>query len=138
MLKKLIGVVTSLVILNQATGVGGEQMEYLMNIVKTTLTQSETNSIAYIVYTDKVMGNQNILPDLSEDEWAEYIRRQMHSKADNRDVSKDLWFRPYEVIEVDPVPGRRDIGFVVRSSGPDGSFGTKDDVVSGFEYRDDW
>lgn len=135
MLMKLIGIITSLVILNQATGIGAEQMEYLTNIVKITLTQSETDSISYIVYTDKVMGNENSLPYLSEEEWAEYIRRQMASKAKNRDTSKDLWIRPYEILETDPVPGREGRGFVVRSSGPDGSFETKDDIVSGYVYR---
>jgi hypothetical protein len=135
MLIKLIGIITSLVILNQSTGIGAEQLEYLTNIVKITLTQSETDSIAYMVYSDKVMGNEGRLPYLSDEEWAEYIRKQMESKTKNRDTSKDLWIRPYEILETDPVPGRNGMGFVVRSSGPDGSFETKDDIISGYVYR---
>ncbi|HNW83226.1 MAG TPA: hypothetical protein PKG52_10085 [bacterium] len=132
---KLIGIITSLVILNQATGIGAEQMKYLTNIVKITLTQSETDSIAHVVYTGKVIENDGRLPYLSEEEWAEYIRKQMESKAQNRDTSKDLWIKPYKIMEMDTVPGRSGPGFIVRSSGPDGSCETKDDIISGYEYR---
>jgi len=132
---KLIGIITSIVILNQATGIGAEQMKYFANIVKITLTQSETDSIAYMIYTDKVIGGENRIPYFSEDEWAEYIRKNMESKVKTRDTSKDLWEKSYEVIETDPVPGRDGIGFIVRSKGPDGSAETKDDVFSSYTYR---
>jgi len=132
---KLIGIGVTVFILNQATGVGGEQMTYLMNIVKITLTQHEVNSIVHTVYTDKVISNDGKLPYLSEYEWAEYIKRQMQSKAEGRDTSKDLWITPYVVEEVNLVPGRTGPGFTVRSAGPDKQYQTKDDVLGGRIYN---
>jgi hypothetical protein len=135
MFVKLIGIGVTLFILNQATGIGGEQMTYLMNLVKIVLTQHEVNSISHTIYTDKVILNDGKLPYLSEYEWCEYIRKQMQSKAEGRDTSKDLWITPYVVEEVNPVPGRTGPGFIVRSAGPDKNHETKDDVFAGKEYK---
>lgn len=135
MLFRLIGIGMTLFVINRATGVGEEQLTYLSNIVKITLVQHEVDSIAHTVYSDKVLSNDNELPYLSEDEWAEYIRLQMQSKSTARDTSKDLWVNPYQVCEADPVPGRSVRGFTVRSAGPDKSFETKDDVISGYAYK---
>ncbi len=132
---KLMGIITTVVIINQSTGIGAEQLEYVSNLVKTVLVQSETDSLAYIVQTNKVMANDGVLPYLSDDEWADFIRHQMKSKTRDRDTSKDLWGMPYEVAEMDPVPGTMSIGFVVRSRGPDGRFETDDDIISGYKYN---
>lgn len=135
MLFRLIGLGVTLFLINKATGIGGEQMVYLMNIVKITLTQHEVDSIVHVIYTDKVIANDQRLPWMNDDDWADYIRQQMQSKAEGRDTSDDLWGKPYRVREVDRVPGRDGAGFVVRSAGPDGKPETEDDVVGSRVYR---
>ncbi len=135
MLFRLIGIGVTVFLLNQATGIGGEQMTYLMNVVKITLTQHEVDSIVHLIYTDKVLANDQRLPWLSDDEWAEFIRYQMQSKTEGRDTAADLWGVPYRVRETDRVPGRDGAGFVVRSAGPDGKSETRDDIVGGRAYR---
>ena len=132
---RLIGLGVTMFLVNQATGIGGEQMTYLMNVVKITLTQHEVDSIVHLIYTDKILANEQRLPWMSDDDWAEYIRYQMQSKTEGRDTSLDLWGSPYRIRETDRVPGRDGAGFIVRSAGPDGEPVTKDDIVGGRVYR---
>ncbi|MBO4441005.1 hypothetical protein J5834_02710 [bacterium] len=137
MFAKIIGLTALVFVLAQAAGVGEEQLKYVTDIVKITLTQHEVNSIAHMIYTGKILfaENEGRLPDYSEEEWAHWIRREMSSKAGGRDTSKDYWETPYSVEETDEVPGLSGPGFLVRSNGPDTKRRSEDDILAGYEYR---
>lgn len=133
MFAKMIGICATVFILGQVAGIGGEQVKYFTDIVKITLTQHEVNSIAHLVYTGEIIGHDR-LPDRDAEEWAKYIRREMKAGIPGRDSSKDYWDKPYEILEVETVPGLSNEGFIVRSCGPDTSAETEDDITAGFEY----
>lgn len=137
MFAKIIGLTAIVFVLAQAAGVGEEQLKYVTDIAKITLTQHEVNSIAHMIYTGKILyaENEGRLPNYSEEEWAQWIRREMSSKVGGRDTSKDYWDTPYTIEETDEVPGLSGSGFVVRSSGPDTRHQSEDDILAGYEYR---
>ena len=129
----MIGICATIFILGNMAGIGEEQIKYFTDIVKITLTQHEVNSIAHLVYTGEIIGHGR-LPDKEPEEWSKYIKTQMKADIPGRDSSKDYWDKPYEVLEVDSVPGLSEAGFIVRSCGPDTSAGTDDDITAGYEY----
>ena len=133
MFAKMIGVCATIFILGKFTGIGEEQIQYFMNIVKITLTQHEVNSIAHQIYGFTIVDGR--IPDQSDEEWAKYIRANMKADVPGRDPAKDYWDKLYEVREVDQVPGLSGAGFIVKSYGPDTQEDTKDDITSGFEYN---
>jgi hypothetical protein len=129
----MIGICATIFILGKFTGIGEEQIQYFMNIVKITLTQHEVNSIAHQIYGFTIVDGR--IPDQSDEEWAKYIRANMKADVPGRDPAKDYWDKLYEVREVDQVPGLSGAGFIVKSYGPDTQEDTKDDITSGFEYN---
>ncbi|MBQ4437426.1 hypothetical protein II898_00940 [bacterium] len=133
MFAKMIGVCVTIFILGKFTGIGGEQIEYFMNIVKITLTQHEVNSIAHQIYGNTIVDGR--IPDQSSEDWAKYIRANMKADVPGRDSAKDYWDKFYEVREVDQVPGLSKEGFIVKSCGPDTLENTEDDITSGYEYN---
>lgn len=133
MFAKMIGICATIFILGKFTGIGEEQIQYFMNIVKITLTQHEVNSIAHQIYGFTIVDGR--IPDQSDEEWAKYIRANMKADVPGRDPAKDYWDKLYEVREVDQVPGLSGAGFIVKSYGPDTQEDTKDDITSGFEYN---
>ncbi len=133
MLAKLIGICATIFILGKFTGIGGEQMQYFMNIVKITLTQHEVNSIAHQIYGTTIVDGR--ITDQSDERWAAYIRANMKADIPGRDPAKDYWDVFYEIREVDQVPGLSKEGFIVRSCGPDTLENTEDDITSGYEYN---
>ena len=134
MFAKMIGVCATIFMLGKFTGIGVEQMEYFMNIIKITLTQHEVNSIAHQIYGMTIVDGR--IPDQSNEEWAKYIRANMKADVPGRDSAKDYWDQFYKVHEVDQVPGLSKEGFIVKSFGPDAKENTEDDITSGYEYRD--
>ena len=130
----MIGVCATIFMLGKFTGIGVEQMEYFMNIIKITLTQHEVNSIAHQIYGMTIVDGR--IPDQSNEEWAKYIRANMKADVPGRDSAKDYWDQFYKVHEVDQVPGLSKEGFIVKSFGPDAKENTEDDITSGYEYRD--
>lgn len=134
MFAKMIGVCATIFILGKFAGIGEEQITYFMDIVKITLTQHEVNSIAHQIYGMTIVDGR--IPDQSNEEWAKYIRANMKADVPGRDSAKDYWDKFYEVREVDQVPGLSGAGFIVKSYGPDTQEDTKDDITSGYEYRD--
>ena len=134
MFAKMIGVCATIFMLGKFTGIGVEQMEYFMNIIKITLTQHEVNSIAHQIYGMTIVDGR--IPDQSNEEWSKYIRANMKADVPGRDSAKDYWDQFYKVHEVDQVPGLSKEGFIVKSFGPDAKENTEDDITSGYEYRD--
>lgn len=135
MFAKIIGICATVFVLTQVTDIGKEQMKYITDSVKITLTQHEVNSIAHMINGFFCAGGERI-PDQSPEEWSSYISKNMKSDLLSRNTSKDYWDSSYEVYETDTVPGLSGEGFVVRSKGPDTAAETEDDILSGYEYRD--
>ena len=101
------------------------QIEKFTNIAKEVAVQSELDGIAKMVYLEAIDEDRE-LPE-SGKAFSEFVRKNMKAKrGSNRDTAMDFWDNAYE-LEID------DAGFTVRSRGPDGKSGNKDDLISGFD-----
>jgi hypothetical protein len=59
----------------------------------------------------------------------------MRSDIAGRDVTKDIWFMPYQVRETRNGRSREGTGYVVRSAGVDKFYETKDDIAANSRYQ---
>ncbi|GAB4293073.1 MAG: hypothetical protein Kow0090_07260 [Myxococcota bacterium] len=89
----------------------------LTEIVGVIRTQMEVGSISDAIYQEYRYDHK--FPRNFE----AFLRKNVESKDENRDVTKDYWGTPFK-LEV----GNDE--FYIRSCGPDTSCGTEDDIVA--------
>ena len=131
MLIRILGLAVIIFLFTKGMNLGREQLNFIMNLTKSTLVTTEVKSISRTIYTDLVITNDYTVPAKSEIEWREFIREHSHTEMEKRDPTKDMFGTHYRVQAVDNssgTGGKR--GFEVRSAGPDKEFGTNDDIVA--------
>ena len=89
---------------------------------KQSLAESEVKSIASQVAIWMANNGADVLPDDFELE----LLTEGQDRVLNAEDIMDPWDNPYAIEN----PGSKNVDFDVISSGPDGEFGTEDDIVN--------
>lgn len=127
MFSKLIGIGVVVFMIHKSVSVGGDQLSFFVNLTKNIIVSVEVKGIGKVIHLDYIIGNDCQIPDNSQDDWHEYIRKNMTSKIKSRDASQDHWENYYLVSLIENDRERQ--GFEVRSSGADAEHETDDDIV---------
>jgi hypothetical protein len=101
-----------------------EKIVSLADVVATVAVQQEASQIVEMIYLDTL---DDTAP--TPQNFSAYLRKNMVMKIGRgqRDFSKDFWGVPYRLE-------RANGKLIVTSAGPDGIFGTADDIVVGLSY----
>lgn len=116
---------------------GGARMGPFLDTAKVALTQYELGQIAKLVYEDLERPKG---PVIEPDEFSKFLRNNFHSQYSvlareirgdkTHDHAIDIWGRPFR-LDVD-----RLAHYVkISSLGPDGVYGTKDDIAADITYE---
>ena len=95
---------------------GMARFDPIMDQVKFALVRSEVSSIARLISFELEAKDRPTVANFPA-----YVRENMYSTDKHRDLALDLWGRPYRLYQVNGAP-------TVGSAGPDGNFGTRDDI----------
>ena len=115
MLVKMIPLVLVGVLGVKGMTMGKDQLAFLTNYTKISVTQQEVSNINKLIMVE--VASEGSFPA----DWHETVRSQ--TKARDRDPCIDIWGFNYEVWEEGDL-------YTVGSAGPDGSFSTEDDILS--------
>lgn len=107
-----------------------KQFAYVADVTRTGVTKAELNKIRGLILTDLLAYNGCRFPIMDDEEWGEYIRKNLASAARGRDFAEDLWGTPFRVREADRFGSDPGHDYEVRSAGPDSMFDTPDDIVA--------
>lgn len=101
-----------------------DKLKPLLQVSNVTVSQSEVGNIAQVLNIDRL---DSSLPGTDPASFANYLRKNLKRSADKskRDMAADPWGNAYR-LKV----GKNN-SFQVSSAGPDGRFGTNDDIRAG-------
>lgn len=128
MLSKIFGIGVVAFFINKSVNVGEEQFSFFVNFTKNIVVSIEIKGISKMIYIDYVISHDCNIPDHAQETWSEYIRANMISDDQSRDLSQDHWDNHYQVNLLSNDLGQE--GFEVRSAGPDEEYQTSDDVTN--------
>jgi hypothetical protein len=127
MFSKLIGIGVVVFLMYKSVSIGGNQLSFFVNLTKNIIVSVEVRGIGKIIYLDYVVLGDCQIPNNSQDDWHEYIRKNITSNIKSRDTSQDHWKNYYLVSLIENDRERQ--GFEIRSSGADAEHETDDDIV---------